>query len=59
MTHNTEHVFGLALPGRLPVTLSPREHLRHEWLPGREAARRVFSPTNRYAIEMLPERIGP
>ena len=60
VTHNTEHVFGLALPERCPVVLSPREHLRYEWLPWREAAARVFSWSNRKAIEMLPERTsGP
>ena len=56
ITHNTEHVFGLALPERMPVMLSPREHLRYEWHPWREAAQRVFSWSNREAIEMLPER---
>ena len=56
VTHNTEHVFGLRLPGRLPVTLSPREHLRFEWAPYREAAERVFSWTNRKAILELPAR---
>ena len=56
VTHNVEHVFGLRLPARVPVTLSPREHLRFEWLPCREAARRVFSWSNREAIEMLAER---
>jgi dATP pyrophosphohydrolase len=59
VTHNTEHVFGLQLPGRTTVMLSPREHLRYEWLPWREAARRVSSPSNREAIEMLAERMGP
>ena len=56
VTHNTEHVFGLELPERQPVALAPREHLRYEWLPWREAAGRVFSWSNREAIEMLPER---
>jgi dATP pyrophosphohydrolase len=28
VTHNTEHVFGLALPGRLPVAIAPEEHTR-------------------------------
>jgi len=59
VTHNTEHVFGLELPGRMDVMLSPREHLRFEWLPWREAADRVFSWSNRQAIEMLPERMTP
>lgn len=55
-THNTEHVFGLRVPCRVPVTLAPREHLRHVWLPWREAAEKVFSWTNRAAIEALPAR---
>jgi len=53
-THNTEHVFGLEVPGRVAVTLAPREHLRYEWLPWRQAAARCFSWTNRAAIEALP-----
>ena len=53
-THNTEHVFGLEVPSRIPVTLAPREHLRHAWLPWRDAAARCFSWTNRAAIEALP-----
>jgi dATP pyrophosphohydrolase len=55
-THNTEHVFGLELPARLPVKLAAREHLGHQWLPWREAADKVFSPSNRAAILQLPER---
>ena len=57
--HNTEHVFGLEVPGPMPVTLSPREHLRYEWLPWQEAAGRVFSWSNRRAILSLPERRQP
>lgn len=56
VTHNTEHVFGLTLPGPVDVALSPREHLRYEWLPWRDAADRVFSWSNRRALLMLPER---
>ena len=56
VTHNTEHVFGLELAGRVPVVLSPREHLRYEWLPWQVAAERVFSWSNRRALLMLPER---
>lgn len=55
-THNTEHVFGLELPQRTAVQLSPREHLSYQWLPWREAAEKVFSPSNRAAILQLPER---
>src|SRR5215510_2139828 len=54
-THNTEHVFGLAVPNQVPVKLAPREHLRYVWLPWREAAARCFSWTNRAAIEALPD----
>ena len=56
VTHNTEHVFGLRVPGRVPVTVAPREHLGAMWLPWREAADRVFSWSNRSAILKLPER---
>jgi dihydroneopterin triphosphate diphosphatase len=55
-THNTEHVFGLEVPARVPVKLAPLEHLRHAWLPRRAAAARCFSWSNRAAIEALPER---
>lgn len=56
VTHNTEHVFGLTVPAPVAVTLSPREHLRYEWLPWADAAERVFSWSNRRAILALPER---
>ncbi len=54
VTHNTEHVFGLAVPAGTAVVLNPREHLRFEWLPWREAADRCFSPSNAEAILQLP-----
>ncbi len=54
VTHNTEHVFGLCVPRDVAVSLSPREHLRHEWLPWREAAERCFSASNAEAILHLP-----
>ena len=56
VTHNTEHVFGLKVPGRIPVALAPHEHLGAVWLPWRQAAERVFSWSNRSAILKLPER---
>ena len=56
VTHNTEHVFGLTVPERLPVKVAPREHLRAEWVAWPEAAERVFSWSNRKAILMLGER---
>ena len=55
VTHNTEHVFGLCVPAGTPVTLSPREHLQHVWLPWREAADRCFSPSNAEALLHLPQ----
>lgn len=54
VAHNTEHVFGLQVPRDVPVTLSPREHSRFEWLPHREAADRCFSSSNAEAILLLP-----
>lgn len=56
VTHNTEHVFGLRVPGPLPVRVAPREHLAYVWLGWQEAADRVFSWSNRHAILTLPER---
>lgn len=56
VTQNTEHVFSLALPARLPVTVAPDEHLAYLWLPWREAAEKCFSWSNRDAILMLPQR---
>jgi dihydroneopterin triphosphate diphosphatase len=56
VTHNTEHVFGLELAARLPVTLSEAEHIAFAWLPWREAAEKCFSWSNRDAIRMLGER---
>ena len=50
VTHNTEHVFGLTVPRDIAVRLAPREHLRHVWLPWREAADRCFSPSNAEAV---------
>jgi dATP pyrophosphohydrolase len=58
VTHNIEHVFGLRLPGVLEIALEPREHLRYEWLPWREAAERVFSWSNAEALRELPQRSG-
>lgn len=54
VTRNTEHVFGLLVPRTIPITLAPREHLNHIWLPYREAADKCFSPSNAEAILQLP-----
>ncbi len=55
VTQNIEHVFGLQLPARAAITLSPREHLNFEWLSLEEAAAKVFSPSNRAMILKLPQ----
>jgi len=56
VTHNTEHVFGLAIPA--PVVPVLTEHLAYVWLPWREAAEKCFSWSNAEAIRKLPEHQG-
>ncbi len=56
VTHNTEHVFSLELPAPLPVTLSPREHLRYQWLRWEQAASLCFSWSNAQAIQEVARR---
>jgi len=56
VTHNLEHMFGLELPGVVPVQLDPDEHLRYEWMPWDQAAGRTLSWTNRDAILLLPQK---
>ncbi len=57
VTHNTEHVFGLRLPGARAPTLALREHTAFKWLPWQEAADACFSPSNAAAIRLLPARL--
>jgi dATP pyrophosphohydrolase len=54
VTRNTERVFGLRVPAVQPVQLNPDEHTQYQWLPWREAADTVFSPSNAEAILWLP-----
>lgn len=54
VTQNTEHVFSVRVPRDIPITLSPREHVAHAWLPLLEAADRCFSSSNAEAILQLP-----
>lgn len=56
VTHNRERVLALCVPEGTPVQLNPREHLRHQWLPWRQAADACFSPSNAEAILQLPAR---
>jgi dATP pyrophosphohydrolase len=57
VTHNTEHVFGLAVDAPFEPRLAAREHSRFRWLPWRDAADACFSWTNAQAIRRLPARI--
>jgi dATP pyrophosphohydrolase len=57
VTENTEHVFSVEVPRDSVITLSPREHLSHIWLPHLEAADKCFSSSNAEAILQLPQRI--
>ena len=58
VTHNTEHVFAVEVPGPLDIVLAPREHLTYAWLPWHEAAEKAFSWSNAQAIRELPRRIS-
>ena len=58
VSRNTERVFGLRVPEGLTVSLNPAEHTDQQWLPWREAADTVFSPSNAEAILMLPHVLG-
>lgn len=55
--YNTEHVFGLQVPRTIPITLAPREHINHLWLPYLQAADKCFSPSNAEAILQLPRYV--
>jgi len=56
VSENVEHVFSLLLPAPSTVRVAPGEHLGYRWLPWQEAAKAVFSWSNRDAILMLPLR---
>ena len=58
VTHNTEHVFSVCVPRDTAVTLSPREHVNHAWLPRVDAADRCFSSSNAEAILQLKRHLG-
>ncbi len=53
VTQNTEHWFKLQLPSKMPIKLSPREHISHQWLDIQSAAKLCFSPSNQEAILRL------
>lgn len=56
VSHNTEHVFSVEVPRSSVITLSPREHVGHVWLPYLAAAEQCFSASNAAAILQLPGR---
>src|SRR5262245_13018799 len=58
VTHNTEHVFGLAVAERFDAVLAPREHTRFQWCAWRAAADLCFSWTNAQAIRLLADRVA-
>ncbi len=55
-THNVEHLFSICVPRDTLVTLSPREHKAHVWLPWQEATAKCRSWSNQAAIDTLPLR---
>ncbi|MET0323014.1 MAG: dihydroneopterin triphosphate diphosphatase, partial [Duganella sp.] len=58
VTENTEHIFSVQVPRDIAITLSPREHVSHAWLPHLAAADKCFSSSNAEAILQLPRQIG-
>ncbi|MEO7106576.1 MAG: dihydroneopterin triphosphate diphosphatase [Rhodoferax sp.] len=59
VSRNTERLFGLQLPQRCAVQLSPREHTAYKWLPYVQAAEICFSPSNAEAILQIPRFVRP
>ncbi len=53
VTHNIEHVFSLELVEQESVMLNPKEHDEYCWMTAKDAAQKVWSWTNRTAIEQL------
>ena len=53
VTRNLEHAFALKLMGRVPVRLSPTEHVKYRWLRADEAAAAASSDSNRRVIQSL------
>jgi dATP pyrophosphohydrolase len=53
VTHNTEHFFSVELPDVCEIRLSPGEHLEYLWLDFPAAIEKVFSWTNRVALERI------
>ena len=55
VSKNTEHIFGMELPKKIAISIALREHLEYEWVSIQEAKSKVFSWTNKKALEKLCE----
>lgn len=53
VTENLEYEWRFVLADPVDIALSEREHSEYEWLPLAEAAERVWSWTNREALQSL------
>lgn len=58
VTHNLEHEWRLPLDDVETLRLNPREHSDFEWLPLANALERVWSWTNREALQLLGSDLG-
>ena len=58
VTHNSERIFECELAAPCAIRLAPDEHCSSLWLPWQAAAAKVFSWTNRDAIQRLAIRRG-
>lgn len=58
VTHNTEHFFSVELPDVCDIRLSPGEHLEYLWVDMPAAIERVFSWTNRVALERIQTQMA-
>jgi dATP pyrophosphohydrolase len=52
---NTEHHFSLEVKRDTPILIEPREHLSYAWYSWKQAAEKVFSPSNRQIILELAQ----
>lgn len=57
VTRNLEHEFRLSLPRPTDVRLDPGEHSESRWIDIDEAIERVWSATNRAALEVLRDEL--
>jgi dATP pyrophosphohydrolase len=53
VVQNTEHEWRYRLPSATPIVLSATEHSEYCWMPIKEAADKVWSWTNREALQSL------